>query len=321
MDPVVLLKAMILGIVEGLTEFLPISSTGHLIIASELLDFHDEKGKVFEIAIQTGAMLAVVWEYRARFAGVLADITRDPVAQRFVVNLVIAFIPAALLGLAFGSLIKAHLFHPVPVALAFIVGAFIILWVERRSHRPRVESVDEMTWKDALKIGLAQSFALIPGTSRSGATIIGRGHLAEARRIIDTNLTGAIATIEAAVERFRKQGHGQVVAISSVAAARGTKGQGAYSASKAGLSRYLESLRVETVGENIQVTELAPGFIDTDLNRHMKNRPFVVSAEKGTAALVDAIEKQVGFRYIPVWPWTMMAQLLKILPAKVVARI
>ena len=173
MDPVVLLKAVILGIVEGLTEFLPISSTGHLIIASELLDVHDEKGKVFEIAIQTGAMLAVVWEYRARFAGALAGITRDPVAQRFVLNLMIAFVPAALLGLALGGLIKAHLFYPVPVALAFIIGAFVILWVERRSHRPRVESVDDMTWKDALKIGFAQSFALIPGTSRSGATIIG----------------------------------------------------------------------------------------------------------------------------------------------------
>ena len=173
MDSLILLKAVILGIVEGLTEFLPISSTGHLIIASELLGFHDEKGKVFEVAIQTGAMLAVVWEYRARFAGALAGIGSDPVAQRFVLNLVIAFIPAALLGLAFGSLIKAHLFHPVPVALAFIIGAFIILWVERRPQRPRVESVDEMTWKDALKIGLAQSFALIPGTSRSGATIIG----------------------------------------------------------------------------------------------------------------------------------------------------
>jgi undecaprenyl-diphosphatase len=173
MDPVVLLKAVILGVVEGLTEFLPISSTGHLIIASELLDFHDEKGKVFEIAIQTGAMLAVVWEYRARFARALTGIGSDPMARRFVANLVIAFMPAALLGLAFGSLIKAHLFHPVPVALAFIIGAFIILWVERRPRRASVESVDAMTWKDALKVGLAQSFALIPGTSRSGATIIG----------------------------------------------------------------------------------------------------------------------------------------------------
>ena len=162
---------------------------------------------------------------------------------------------------------------------------------------------------------------VVVNAGTAATTIIGKGHFAEARRIIDTNLTGAIATVEAAVELFRKQGHGQVVAISSVASARGTKGQGAYSASKAGLSRYLDSLRVETVGENIRVTELAPGFIDTDLNRHMKSRPFVVSAEKGTAALVDAIERQVGFRYVPVWPWTLMAQLLKILPAKVVARI
>jgi hypothetical protein len=162
---------------------------------------------------------------------------------------------------------------------------------------------------------------VIVNAGTAGTTVIGKGHFAEARRIIDTNLTGAIATIEAAVELFRKQGHGHLVAISSVAGARGTKGQGAYSASKAGLNRYLESLRVETVGENIQVTDLAPGFIDTDLNRHIKNRPFVVTAEKGTAALVDAIEKQVGFRYVPVWPWTLMAQLLKILPAKVVARI
>ena len=173
MDAVVLLKALILGVVEGLTEFLPISSTGHLIIASELLGFHDEKGKVFEIVIQTGAMLAVVWEYRARFARALTGITRDPVAQRFVINLVVAFIPAAILGLAFGSVIKAHLFHAVPVALAFIVGGLIILWVERRQRRPRVTSVDEMTWMDALKVGLAQSIALIPGTSRAGATIIG----------------------------------------------------------------------------------------------------------------------------------------------------
>jgi short-subunit dehydrogenase len=162
---------------------------------------------------------------------------------------------------------------------------------------------------------------VIVNAGTAGTTVIGKGNFAEARRIIDTNLIGAIATIEAAIELFRKQGQGHLVAISSVAGARGTKGQGAYSASKAGLSRYLESLRVETVGENIQVTDLAPGFIDTDLNRHIKSRPFVVSAEKGTAALVDAIEKQVGFRYVPVWPWTLMAQLLKILPAKVVARI
>jgi len=174
MEPLLLLKALILGVVEGLTEFLPISSTGHLIIASQLLDFHDEKGKVFEIAIQTGAMLAVVWEYRARFAGALTGLTSDPAAQRFVLNLAVAFMPAALLGLAFGGLIKAHLFHAVPVAIAFIAGGVVILLVERRSKRvARVETVDEMTWKDALKVGVAQSFALIPGTSRSGATIIG----------------------------------------------------------------------------------------------------------------------------------------------------
>jgi undecaprenyl-diphosphatase len=174
MDPIILLKALILGVVEGLTEFLPISSTGHLIIAGQLLDFHDEKGKVFEIAIQTGAMLAIVWEYRARFASALTGLTSDRKAQRFILNLIVAFMPAAVLGLAFGKYIKAHLFHAVPVALAFIVGGFVILWVERR--RPRtvvVETVDDMTWKDALKVGIAQSFALIPGTSRSGATIIG----------------------------------------------------------------------------------------------------------------------------------------------------
>jgi undecaprenyl-diphosphatase len=174
MDPIILLKALILGVVEGLTEFLPISSTGHLIIAGQLLDFNDEKGKVFEIAIQTGAMLAIVWEYRARFARALTGVGSDPVARRFIVNLAVAFMPAAVLGLAFGKYIKAHLFHAVPVAIAFIVGGFVILWVERR--RPRtvlVETVDDMTWKDALKVGIAQAFALIPGTSRSGATIIG----------------------------------------------------------------------------------------------------------------------------------------------------
>ena len=174
MDLTLLLKALILGVVEGLTEFLPISSTGHLIIASQLLDFHDEKGKVFELVIQTGAMLAVVWEYRARFAKALTGLGRDPVATRFVTNLVVAFMPAAILGLAVGKHIKAHLFNAVAVAVAFIVGGVIILWVERRKpRRARIDSVDEMQPVDALKIGIAQAFALIPGTSRSGATIIG----------------------------------------------------------------------------------------------------------------------------------------------------
>jgi undecaprenyl-diphosphatase len=170
------LIAVILGIVEGLTEFLPISSTGHLILAGDLLGFHDEKAKVFEIAIQTGAMLAIVWEYRRRFLGVAVGAFSDPVAQRFIINLIVAFIPAAVLGLAFGSLIKQHLFSAVPVAMAFIVGGVIILWVERRGQTARVDrviDVDDMTWRDALKVGIAQTFALIPGTSRSGATIIG----------------------------------------------------------------------------------------------------------------------------------------------------
>jgi undecaprenyl-diphosphatase len=173
LDFFLLLKAFILGIVEGLTEFLPISSTGHLILAADLLGFNDEKGKVFEIFIQTGAMLAVCWEYRAKLWGVLRGAMSDRAAQRFIMNVVIAFIPAAVLGLLVGKLIKAHLFKPVPVALAFIVGAFVILWAERRAHRVRVANVDDMTWLDALKVGLAQCFALIPGTSRSGATIIG----------------------------------------------------------------------------------------------------------------------------------------------------
>jgi undecaprenyl-diphosphatase len=173
MDLPLLLKALVLGIVEGLTEFLPISSTGHLILAGDLLGFNDDKGKVFDIAIQTGAMLSVVWEYRRRFAEVLGGLLSQPAAQRFALNIVIAFTPAAVLGLLLGKYIKAALFKPVPVAIAFIVGALVILWAERREHIIRVESVDDMTWKDALKIGIAQAFALIPGTSRSGATIIG----------------------------------------------------------------------------------------------------------------------------------------------------
>jgi undecaprenyl-diphosphatase len=173
MEIELLLKALILGVVEGLTEFLPISSTGHLILVGDLLGFNDEKGKIFEIAIQTGAMLSVVWEYRAKFASVLTGLPSDPAARRFALNVAVAFVPAAVLGLLLGSAIKATLFRPVPVAIAFIVGALVILWAERRRHTVRVESVDDMSWRDALKVGIAQCFALIPGTSRSGATIIG----------------------------------------------------------------------------------------------------------------------------------------------------
>ncbi len=174
MDLVLLVKAAIMGVVEGLTEFLPISSTGHLVLAGELLRFTGAKSDVFKIVIQSGAMLAIVWEYREKFWRVAAGLASERAAQRFVLNLIVAFVPAAVLGLAFSKAIKAYLFHAVPVALAFIVGGLIILWVER-SLRPRVrvERVDDMTWRDALKVGIAQAFALIPGTSRSGATIIG----------------------------------------------------------------------------------------------------------------------------------------------------
>lgn len=168
-----LLKALVLGVVEGLTEFLPISSTGHLILASALLDFQGEKAQVFEIVIQVGAVLAVVWEYRARFLRVLGGLGKDASSRRFVVNLAVAFLPAAVLGFLLGKHIKALLFRPTVVALAFILGAFVILWAERRKHTVRVASVDDITPWDAFKIGCAQTLALIPGTSRSGATIIG----------------------------------------------------------------------------------------------------------------------------------------------------
>ncbi len=173
MDYLVLIHALILGIVEGLTEFLPVSSTGHLILAGDLLGFNSEKGKLFEIVIQSGAILAVCWEYRAKIVGVLQGLSNDEAARRFAANLVIAFIPTAVLGVLFGKLVKAYLFNPVSVATAFIVGAFIIIWAERRKHTVRIQEVDDLTWVDALKLGFAQTLALIPGTSRSGATIIG----------------------------------------------------------------------------------------------------------------------------------------------------
>jgi undecaprenyl-diphosphatase len=176
-DQLPLLTAFLLGIVEGLTEFLPVSSTGHLIVAGSLLSYTGEQAKAFEIVIQAGAILAVCWEYRARLVAAVRGIGSDPRAQRLVANLAIAFLPAAALGFAFGKAIQAHLFAPVPVAIAFVVGALVILWAERRQKASpgavRVNDVDEMTWLDALKVGCAQCFALIPGTSRSGATIIG----------------------------------------------------------------------------------------------------------------------------------------------------
>ena len=173
MDYYPLLQALILGIVEGLTEFLPVSSTGHLILIGDLLDFNDEKGKLFEIVIQSGAILAVCWEYRQRLFTVISGLPHSREAQRFVLNIAVAFMPLAVLSLMFGKLIKATLFNPITVASTFIIGGFIILWAEKRVHRVRVDNVEDLDVIDALKLGLAQACALIPGTSRSGATIIG----------------------------------------------------------------------------------------------------------------------------------------------------
>jgi len=173
MDIVSIFHALILGIVEGLTEFLPISSTGHLILAGDLLSTNGEKWKLFDIVIQSGAIFAICWEYRARITRVIADLGNDRKSQRFALNLLVAFLPAAILGLLFGKVIKAHLFHAIPVATAFIIGGFFILWAERRKHVVRIHDVDDLTLLDAFKLGLAQALALIPGTSRSGATIIG----------------------------------------------------------------------------------------------------------------------------------------------------
>ncbi len=173
MDLWLLCQALIQGIVEGLTEFLPVSSTGHLIVSGALIGFTDEKAKVFDIVIQSGAILAVCIEYRQRIIGTIGGLLREPQAQRFTLNLFLAFLPAALLGVMFLGVIKTYLFNPVAVAAAFVIGGVLILWAEKREHTVRVQEVDDMTPMDALKIGFAQCLALIPGTSRSGATIIG----------------------------------------------------------------------------------------------------------------------------------------------------
>ena len=172
MDPVYL-KALLLGIVEGLTEFLPVSSTGHQIIVADLVEFRGERANAFNLIIQVGAILAVVWEYRQKIIEVLRGLLRQASAQRFAWNLVVAFLPAAMLGVAFAELIHAWLFNPVTVAAALAGGGVLMLWAEAREHRIDTDSVDDMDWKHALYIGCAQCFALIPGISRSGATIIG----------------------------------------------------------------------------------------------------------------------------------------------------
>jgi len=173
MDPILLLKALILGIVEGLTEFLPVSSTGHLIIVGSLLDYTDEQSKVFKIVIQLGAILAVCWDFRERIGKALGGLTSDPVQQRFAGLLIVGFLPAAVLGLLFHSTIKTYLFNPLTVAGALIGGGLLILFIERKAYHPRVGSIDEMRWPDALKVGFAQAMAMFPGVSRSGATIMG----------------------------------------------------------------------------------------------------------------------------------------------------
>jgi undecaprenyl-diphosphatase len=177
LDIVLLLKAVVMGVVEGLTEFLPISSTGHLILAGALLGMDDDKAKVFDIAIQTGAIFAVILVYWQKIRTTLVDLPTQPAAQKFSMNVFIGFLPAVVLGLLFGKVIKAHLFTPQVVATTFILGGFVILWAERRQaaggNAVRITDADDMTWKDALKVGLVQCLAMIPGTSRSGATIIG----------------------------------------------------------------------------------------------------------------------------------------------------
>jgi undecaprenyl-diphosphatase len=173
MDAWPLIQALLLGVVEGLTEFLPVSSTGHQIIVADLIGFGGERAKAFNIIIQLGAILAVVWEYRAKILEVVLTLPREPRSQRFTVNLLLAFLPAAVLGVAFADQIHEYLFNPLAVAVALVLGGVVMLWAERREHTVDVEEVDAMDWHHALKVGCAQCLALVPGTSRSGATIIG----------------------------------------------------------------------------------------------------------------------------------------------------
>ncbi|MCB5196799.1 undecaprenyl-diphosphate phosphatase [Deefgea salmonis] len=183
MDPILLFHSLIMGLVEGITEFLPISSTGHLILTGDMLNFlSKEKRDVYEIFIQLGAMMAVMWEYRAKLCTTLSGIQRPGNERNLFLGIVIAFIPAAIMGLLFSKTIKAYLFQPIPVATMFIVGGLIILWAEKRQHKITVATVDDISLKDAIKVGLCQCLALIPGTSRSGATIIGGMFLGLSRK-------------------------------------------------------------------------------------------------------------------------------------------
>lgn len=173
MDIWVVVQALILGVVEGITEFLPISSTGHQIIVADLIGFSGERAVAFNIIIQLGAILAVIWEYRRKIMDVVVGLPRESQAQKFTLNLLIAFMPAVVLGVAFADLIHEYLFNPITVASALVIGGIVMLWAERRDHVIRAETVDDMNWALALKVGFAQCLALVPGTSRSGSTIIG----------------------------------------------------------------------------------------------------------------------------------------------------
>ena len=198
-DWLYLLQAAFLGIVEGLTEFLPVSSTGHLIVAADLVGFTDATSDTFVVAIQAGAILAVCWYYRKRIIRVLRGLFSEPVQQRLVVNTLVAFLPAAVVGVLVSDLLKTYLFNPLTVATALVIGGLIILYVEHRHEKlgiePRVKEMDDMDWKDALKVGVAQCLAMIPGTSRSGATIIGATvwDLWQAReQLVAANLPGLV---------------------------------------------------------------------------------------------------------------------------------
>jgi len=173
-DFVLVIKAIVMGIVEGVTELLPISSTGHLILAADMMNFlENEKRTVFEIFIQMGAMLAIVWEYRRKIFGSLGGVVRPGIERNLYVNVALAFFPAALIGFLLSDFIMTYLFSPYVVASGFIVGGLAIIWVEKFAYAPRIQEMDDLSYRDALKVGLCQCLALIPGTSRSGATIIG----------------------------------------------------------------------------------------------------------------------------------------------------
>ena len=173
MDLWIAFQALILGIVEGITEFLPVSSTGHQIIVADLIGFGGERALAFNIIIQLGAILAVVWEYRRKIIDIVVGLPKEKQAQKFTGNLLVAFMPAVVLGVAFADLIHEYLFNPITVATALVIGGVVMLWAEKRQHHIQAETVDDMRWTHALKVGFAQCLALVPGTSRSGATIIG----------------------------------------------------------------------------------------------------------------------------------------------------